>query len=484
MNFAVLHLSDLHSDHDDPQSNSWLLESLIRDRASYMAEGVPAPSLCIVTGDVVYGVRPQRTDADREVDRQYHQAEDFLVSLAREFFGGDRDKIVIVPGNHDVYYPGALAGMTPVATPATASERSELAAQLRTPHSSLRWSWANQAFSQVTNEPGYNGRFRPFAEFYARFYDGRRTYPLDPAQQYQIFDFPELRFCVLGLNSCYCNDPLRREGGIHPDCLANGSRALRQPQRAGWSAAAAWHHSMFGPPSSDDYLDAQVLHILMTSGVSLVFHGHQHRQDCIEERFRLGPSPRRITVISAGTLCAGSRNLVPGIPRSYNVVELNGASFAGRAHVRNMLSVPPQLPLWGPGLVAATGTPSVDFEICPPLTARPENLDAQLQLERASDLVGKHEWASAVDALGPISAHPLARPLLLQSLVELHAFDRIESMLYPLQSAAEAVAIGGTIFDAGTREQAARFAARPEVIESKDASVLEVLRRIRERIRL
>jgi hypothetical protein len=335
MNFAVLHLSDLHSDHDDPQSNSWLLESLIRDRASYMAEGVPAPSLCIVTGDVVYGVRPQRTDADREVDRQYHQAEDFLVSLAREFFGGDRDKIVIVPGNHDVYYPGALAGMTPVATPATASERSELAAQLRTPHSSLRWSWANQAFSQVTNEPGYNGRFRPFAEFYARFYDGRRTYPLDPAQQYQIFDFPELRFCVLGLNSCYCNDPAPSRGWNSPRLPRQRKpratpTATRRLERGGSVASQHVRTAVErrlsrcpGPPHLDDF---RRLACVPRAPASAGLHRGAF-SDLV-----LVPGGSQSS--AQGTLCAGSRNLVPGIPRSYNVVELNGASFAGRAHVR------------------------------------------------------------------------------------------------------------------------------------------------------
>jgi hypothetical protein len=116
---------------------------------------------------------------------------------------------------------------------------------------------------------------------------------------------------------------------------------------------ATWHHSFFGAPHDDDYLDAGPLQVLIDAGVSLALHGHQHRTDCIDERYRLGPSERKITLLSAGTLCAGPRALRAGIPRSYNVVELDTDAWTGRLHQRQMLNEEFNLPVWGPGHINA-----------------------------------------------------------------------------------------------------------------------------------
>src|SRR5947199_3819584 len=48
-------------------------------------------------------------------------------------------------------------------------------------------------------------------------------------------------------------------------------------------------------PFNNDYLDSEFLQLLIDSGVSLGFHGHQHTHDCVDERYRLGPAPRKMT---------------------------------------------------------------------------------------------------------------------------------------------------------------------------------------------
>lgn len=481
MRFSILHLSDLHRDRADDLSNGWLVESLVRDCEHYEGSGIPRPSLCLVTGDLIFGVGADADGAAEEVEKQYQQAEEFLISTANRFFKGERDRIVILPGNHDVFYPGAMASMKRADAPATRPERIGWAAQMQHAHTDIRWSWADLCFYRVSDEGAYQARLKPFAAFYERFYSGRRTYSLDPAQQFHVFDFPDLGFCILALNSCYGNDPLRRVGAIHPDCLAEGSRALRQPHRAGWVAAAAWHHNLVGPPVSDDYLDVQVLQLLIDSGVSLAFHGHQHRQDCVDERFQLGPSSRKITVVSAGTLCASSRHLAPGAPRSYNVVELDTVGLKGTVHLRQMLTRPPTMPLWGPGTILSSSAPQVSFDVCPPPSRRPEHLDVTLELEGATRLIGEGKWTEAVSRLLPIRANDLARPLLLKALVELGDVPRILADLWPPESAGEAVTIGGVVIEVGTREQAETFLGAPFVRDSSDASVRDMACRIRER---
>lgn len=45
---------------------------------------------------------------------QYDEAADFLAKLTDEFLDGDRSRLVIVPGNHDVDWNKARAGMQTV----------------------------------------------------------------------------------------------------------------------------------------------------------------------------------------------------------------------------------------------------------------------------------------------------------------------------------------------------------------------------------
>ena len=482
MRFSILHLSDLHRDHEEEQSNSWLLESLDRDRQNYESRGIPKPSICLVTGDLIFGVGRDAADAVQEVERQYRQAEQFLVALCERFFGGDRERVVILPGNHDVFYPGALNAMTPFNTPARREERMRLASELLRPQTTLRWSWADMSFLRVSDDDAYRQRFKAFAEFYGRFYLGQRTYPLEPSLQHHVFDFPDIGFCVLALNSCHGNDPLRRVGTINPDCISAGTRALRQPQRAGWVTAAAWHHNLFGPPASDDYLDAQILQVLIDSGVSLVFHGHQHRQECVDERFRLGPSARKVTVISAGTLCSAGRHLPAGVPRCYNVVELDTDAAKGRVHLREMLNAPPAMALWGPGHIAATDAAHIEFDLCPPMSRRPEKLDATLELEQAERLLGQRKWAEAAERLRPLAGNDLARPLLLKALAELGDVRAVLATLWPPRSVGEAVTIGGIVLGSGSREPAQTYVDTPFVRDSADSSVREMTGRLRERL--
>src|ERR1700676_1615977 len=83
MRLSILHISDLHRDLRDEVANGPLLDSLVRDRERYGDQdpAILPPSICIVSGDLVYGVRPDDGDASEELERQYSQAEDFLIRL-------------------------------------------------------------------------------------------------------------------------------------------------------------------------------------------------------------------------------------------------------------------------------------------------------------------------------------------------------------------------------------------------------------------
>jgi hypothetical protein len=139
------------------------------------------------------------------------------------------------------------------------------------------------------------------------------------------------------------------------------------------------------------------------------------------------------------------------------------------------------LPVWGPGHFNITNGSFVDFKLCEPLMARPAQLDTQLALDRADNLLGRRQWAEAADVLEHMKDVPLRRPLLVKALAELGDARRTIALLWPPQSTVEAVIVGGAILDNGTRKEAEAFVGLGLVSGSTDASVRDVVRRIHER---
>lgn len=481
--FSILHISDLHRDLKDEIPNGWLLDSLELDFQQFddQSPTIMRPNLCIVSGDLVYGVRPDKADADSELRRQYEQAEEFLIGIADRFFGGNREQVVILPGNHDFCSADVLGSTQRVEIPADTEGKAKLVLELFSPNSLLRWSWRDMCFFKIVDKDRYHNRFRYFAATYESFYQGRRKYSLTPENQFDIFDFPGLGFCVVTLNSCFDNDSFRRAGALNPNALTEACRAFRDTNRSGWLTASAWHHNLGGGPALDNYLDAEFLQLLIDAGVSLGFHGHQHLPECSNEHYRLGKNPRKMTVISASTLCSDPRNLRPGVPRSYNIVEIDKETWSGRVHQRQMVNSQFNLPVWGPGHFISTNSSFFDFDVCKPLAPRAPQLDVQLALDQADKYLGSRKWLEAADILVGLKDIPLARPLLLKALEEVGDPRRILTELWPPVNIAEAVTVGSAVLEGGTREDAEKFVQLEFVSENTDASVREISNRIVER---
>jgi len=126
MKFSILHISDLHRDLSDEINNKWLLDSIENDfnQFSEQTPKIAKPSLCIVTGDLVYGVNFGIVDASKELQRQYTQAEEFLVGLADRLFDGRRDRVIILPGNHDICYEDVMSSLQQVKIPSDHDKKS------------------------------------------------------------------------------------------------------------------------------------------------------------------------------------------------------------------------------------------------------------------------------------------------------------------------------------------------------------------------
>ena len=249
MTLSVLHISDLHRDPANPIGNQVLLDSLERDRDRYASKEEPRiepPNLIIVSGDIVQGVRHGTPNAETLFRQQYDEALAFLTSLADRFVEGDKQRVIVIAGNHDVSDDLFRQSLTPVIMPA--GTKKELVTQLFTPDSPLRWSWEEFAIYEITDQDKYRQRFAAFADFYARFYDGQRSYSIEPESQLDVFDFPDLGIAIVGFSSCHNNDLLNRQGAIHPDCLAEAGTRIRTICSSHQALRiAVWHHNTEGP---------------------------------------------------------------------------------------------------------------------------------------------------------------------------------------------------------------------------------------------
>ncbi|OYQ64253.1 hypothetical protein B9G53_12650 [Pseudanabaena sp. SR411] len=111
--FSILHISDLHRSRDEPVDNDSLVAALLADCDRYAGETpfVPFPEAIIVSGDLIQGASIGAPDWQNEMIAQYSVAGEFLEQVTQRFLNGDRSKLIIVPGNHDVCWNTSFASM-------------------------------------------------------------------------------------------------------------------------------------------------------------------------------------------------------------------------------------------------------------------------------------------------------------------------------------------------------------------------------------
>jgi predicted phosphodiesterase len=322
---TIAHISDLHRSKDNPISNEALLTSLMRDMDTYIAEGVSKPNILIVSGDIVQGSSNYEKASTILVD-QYDEALNFLNSLTDELFDGDKSKIILVPGNHDMSWTESKNSMEKIEEKEVSDNNgfliNNILQQAIQIDSNIKWSWSDRSFYQIVDKEMYNNRFSYFCNFYNTFYEGQRSYQLDPNEQFDIFDFQKLGISIVGFNSCFHNDHLNKAGSINPQCIAKVGSKLRQLNKQGRLILATWHHNTQGAPYDQDYMDSILLQSLIVDNVKIGFHGHQHRLEVLKAENNIIDS-NMMLILSAGSLCAGPKELPAGFNQQYNLLELS-----------------------------------------------------------------------------------------------------------------------------------------------------------------
>jgi len=476
---SILQISDLHRDPANPIRNDVLLTSLDRDRDRYISADDPkirTPDIIIVSGDLVQGIWPGTPNAAPLLAAQYAEAMEFLTDLTDRFVGGDRTRVILIPGNHDVDACKFAESIKPVVV--QPDRKKDIVGQLFTPGSRMRWSWHDLEPYEISDDALYAERLAAFAKFYGEFYHGRRTYNLDPAKQFDLFDLPDLGVVIVGFSSCYNNDIYNTQGAIHPGAIAGADKALRDTKYNDRLRLAVWHHNTEGSPTQTDYMPAGILQNLIDCGFSLGFHGHQHRPQCLDTRFRYGAN-RRITVISAGTLC-GSASYNHG--RAYNIVEIDTAQKTGLLHVRESQNAPAEIPIWGRRAIT-TDKMTLDFQFDGPPEPLNRTDSTTQNLITAQSLYFEKRYDEAAEYLRrSAGSDELSRRLLLDCLTTLKASAEIIARFDPPQSAAEILALMDALWQEKRLERLRMLLAEPSVAASLDASVVEFRKKYQARL--
>ncbi|AHE99858.1 metallophosphoesterase [Thioalkalivibrio paradoxus] len=481
--FSILHISDLHRSPRDPITNDELISALVGDRDRYIHEdpAVPVPEAVVVSGDLIQGVPLNTADYEAELARQYSTAEEFLDELVRRFLNGDRSRLILIPGNHDIDWNTAFAALEPV-------ERkdfpSNLAAFIYAEDSKYRWDWKTLTLYRIADPALYARRLEAFWTFCERFYAGvPGLLKVMPNADANLFSLCDGRIGLAAFNSCHGNDCFAFHGLIRKEVVARSHLELNDIGMPFNLRIAVWHHSIEGPPYRTDYMDVDIVRGMIGREFRLGLYGHQHKAQITPHQVWL-PDRERMAVVSAGSLCAGAYELPTGVHRQYNVIEIAPDFQSARIHVRAMTVAN----LFSRGhLMEFGGTSFADLDWKRPNNAAGVSVDADAArtrqaIEKAEAAAKTGDPPRAIDLLKdmPLPTGSYQRELLLTAASDAQDWGVIIKVTDPPASIQELIQRVEAFDRSGDQESAAdaldRFAAH---LQFPEAMASELRRRIK-----
>ncbi len=456
---TILHISDLHRSPDEPITNATLIAGLLADRDRFVTETpqVPLPDAIVVSGDIIQGTRLGASGWEQEIAKQYDVAYDFLSTLADRIVGGDRGRLILVPGNHDVCWNTARSAMRPLARD---HEPRDIPSALTQPGSRHRWSWADRQVYEVSDTDLYRTRLDAYWNFAARFYSGVPfTYPFTRGRGFNIFEIANGHIVIAAFESVHGNDCFSFQGAVPEGAVAQCGLAIRDASKPYLMRLATWHHSVHGPPERTDYMDVQVIYEMIGNGFRLGLHGHQHLAEASAHYIHL-PEQQAMAVVSAGSLCAGTGELPRGVDRQYNVIAIADDFLSARVHVREM-GAGNHFGRSQKGPFSLTGSVDLKWERPADAVGRPIDplaTHTRRKLLEAEDRLKAGDLAAAEQHLSGLKTPPgsYARILLVQVARAAKHWDLLISHLTEPSSADELVVVVEALLETGQEDAAAK----------------------------
>jgi tetratricopeptide (TPR) repeat protein len=327
----ILHISYIHRGANAPVSNQVLLGKLRDDIFRTYSEDnaklggdeprlVP-PDIIVVSGDLTQHSDPV----------EFKMTYEFLEGLL-ELVGGDRQRVVLVPGNHDVNWELSKKAYTS----ATEQQFKDQPNYNEPYRQMVKREHDTNIYWRKVNEAIYADRFRPFRYFFDNFYRGtavEHTYATEREWMHTVYDYSQIfGLVIVGFNSCDEIDHLDRRAFINTDAIY---RAEENPSshagESGLTRIAVFHHNILSVGHGEDFLDPKYLQILKRHSFDLCLHGHVHTANLdIFDPDRAKVLP----VLGAGSLTAPYKDRPPAAPKGYNLIVINREAGGIYAHTR------------------------------------------------------------------------------------------------------------------------------------------------------
>lgn len=287
----ILHLSDLHI-RSSSEANKYrsqletdLKKELEINRLDYL----------VISGDI----------ANFSTQDEYEAAFNLVDSIVKRF-GLDSERVIIVPGNHDINweiseeaYPFIHKRKLPELLPEG------------------KYISAGEAGALIRDEELYKKRFLNFNNYFYKKVYGGLQFPLDYAEQGILRPSPENKILFLAINSCCEIDHnYQHRAEINMEMLSCAIDQLLDENYDDWLKIAVWHH----PVSGNESINTDFLQLLTVHGFNVCMHGHIHEA---EESYYKYDEKRGIHIIGAGTFGAPIRQQKAGIPLQYNLLTFN-----------------------------------------------------------------------------------------------------------------------------------------------------------------
>ena len=287
----ILHLSDIHLGTSD-QAKKYFAQ-LATDLTQNLK--VKQLNYLVLSGDI----------ANYSTIEEYNAAFELVDKLVNRY-GLNPDRVITVPGNHDLSWD-------------LSEEAYDFVSKRKLPKTLKEEEYidAGNLGAFIRDEERYQKRFKHFSDrFYKKVYS--RTYPLEYDQQAILHPCPEDKILFLALNSCWELDHHYKDrASINPNAISNAIDQILTRNYDDWLKIAVWHHPV---TSSESMKNVAFLEQLAVNRFQVAMHGHIH--EAKKENFQYD-TDRGIHIIAAGTFGAPIKEQVTGIPLQYNLLVLN-----------------------------------------------------------------------------------------------------------------------------------------------------------------
>ena len=476
---TILHISDLHRVTTKTNVDC-LRASFEVEREYFRANNIPMPSFIVVSGDIIQGSKEKdEAIAKEEIRKQYEVAAEFLADLCNVFFDGRRERMIIIPGNHDVSQYVTRSSMSKI----DSTDIKPLIEALWNDDSNIRWSWKDLSFYEIDKPEVYKKRFDDFIAFYNEFYKDvrwpERKYPEQVDEEASIVDFQEEGITFVCFNSCYQLDHLQQSGYICFRALSNLSVKLLEKKRQGRLIIAVWHHHTQGLPKENNYLNYRILDNMSKYGIRLALHGHQHINGILNE-YRDVFTKDNIWLVSADTVYGNTSDMVPGSSRQYNLITLERELHECKVTLmsREDKSLQNPEPVWENGLIGRSQQIVYPFMIHIDEEERNEQMDElsnkinmiNVEAEKTKDFLGASKQLMELD-----QQNPIVRKFLLEYLNRAHDWHTIIAVFEKATTPAESIAFIESCIKTKNAEAFGRFCQSDYIRNIQDANVRAML---------